>query len=165
MKVVLNRITKDTEITQLAALADEVWHQHFSTILSSDQIDYMLEKFQSFTAMKDQMLHNGYEYYFITVNEQAVGYTGIKNDNGKLFLSKLYILKRYRGNGYASEVMNQLKQMAVSRKLQSIWLTVNRFNLDTIAIYKKLGLTIIKEQVSDIGKGYVMDDYVMEVEF
>ena len=41
-----------------------------------------------------------------------------------------------------------------------IWLTVNKRNDDSIAIYKKFGMEIIRSEVTDIGSGYVMDDYV-----
>ena len=41
-----------------------------------------------------------------------------------------------------------------------IWLTVNKHNNGTIAVYKKFGMKIIRSQVTDIGNGFVMDDYV-----
>ena len=33
------------ELQQLAALADEIWHEYFPCILSEGQIDYMVEQF------------------------------------------------------------------------------------------------------------------------
>ena len=40
-------VTNEELIFSVSALADEIWHEHFSSILSTEQIDYMLEK--SFT--------------------------------------------------------------------------------------------------------------------
>ncbi|MDD5934966.1 MAG: GNAT family N-acetyltransferase [Clostridiales bacterium] len=164
MSVILRRVNNEKDLIYLAELADEIWHQHFITILSEDQIDYMVEKFQSFAAMKNQMLNQGYEYYFIVADGETVGYTGIKNDVDKLFLSKLYIKKAFRGKHYASAVFEQLKEICRQRNLKAIWLTVNRFNDQTIAVYQKKGFQTIRTQVTDIGEGYVMDDYVMEME-
>ena len=48
----------------LAGVANEVWHEFFPCILSDEQIDYMVDKFQSYDAMKKQM-EDGYEYYFV----------------------------------------------------------------------------------------------------
>lgn len=163
MSVVLERVSSERDIKNLETLADEIWHQHFITILSADQIDYMVDKFQSYEAMTNQMLNQGYEYYFIVVDGETVGYTGIKNDVDKLFLSKLYVKKDFRGKRYASEVFEQLKAVCRLRRLKSIWLTVNRFNDSTIAVYEKKGFQTIRTQVTDIGEGYVMDDYVMEL--
>lgn len=163
VEVVLSRVYSEEGLYHLALLADDIWHQHFATILSMDQIDYMLEKFQSVKSMTKQMINDGYEYYFISVNGEKVGYTGIKKDGNKLFLSKLYLQEKHRGKGYASSVFEQLILLARKQNLTSIWLTVNRYNEDTIAIYQKKGFTTIRTQVTDIGGGFVMDDYVMEL--
>ena len=161
------RVESETEVKQLAAIANEVWHQHFASILSPEQIDYMVEHFQSEPAMKRQMEEEGYEYYFIRANDQPggavnVGYVGVKVDNDRLFLSKLYILQRYRGNRYASGAFEFMRRMCKVRGLRAVWLTVNRYNYDTIAVYKKKGFVVTEEKVTDIGNGFVMDDYFME---
>lgn len=164
MRVQLTRVNSEDELRRLADMATEIWHQHFITILSADQIDYMVDKFQSYHAMTNQMQTQGYEYYFIMLNGEAIGYTGIRNDGEKLFLSKLYIKKDHRKKGYASEVFEQLKEICKERKLKAIWLTVNRFNYDTIEVYKKKGFQTLRTEVADIGHGYVMDDYIMELD-
>ena len=157
------RVEGEEATLTLAQIADEVWHQHFASILTLEQIDYMVAKFQSVPAMTEQMKEKGYEYYFITVDGKKVGYTGICPEEGKLFLSKLYILKEFRGKQYASYAFEFLKKLCKERELHSIWLTVNRYNYDTIAIYEKKGFQTIRTQVADIGNGFVMDDYVMEL--
>lgn len=164
-KIEMVRVEDDESINKLAGIADEVWHQHFATILSLEQIDYMVDKFQSVKAMTEQMKSSGYEYYFIVVDGITVGYTGIRPEEGELFLSKLYILEKYRGNQYASYAFEFLKEYCKERGLHAIWLTVNRYNYDTIRIYEKKGFETIRTQISDIGNGFVMDDYVMELKF
>lgn len=157
-------VVTDEQITNLAFIADTVWHEWFQTILSLEQIDYMVQKFQSFKAMKEQITKEGYEYYFLNVNGINVGYIGIhvEQDTGKLFLSKIYILKSFRGHRYASEAFEFLEGMCQGLNLNSIYLTVNKYNENSINVYTKRGFQNIKAQVTDIGNGYVMDDYVME---
>ena len=58
--------------------------------------------------------------------------------------------------------MNFLEDLCRQRGLSKIWLTVNRHNDNTIAAYKAMGLTIVREQKADIGGGFFMDDYIME---
>ena len=50
------------------------------------------------------------------------------------------------------------------RALKAIWLTVNRRNERAIGAYRRAGFREVRAQVTDIGGGYVMDDYVMELE-
>lgn len=157
-------VITDEQIASLAFIADTVWHEWFQSILSPEQIDYMVDKFQSFKAIKQQTGREGYEYYFLNVNGTNVGYIGIhiEPDTGKLFLSKIYILKAFRGKRYASEAFEFLEGMCQGLNLKSIYLTVNRHNENSINVYNKKGFQNIREQVTDIGKGFVMDDYVME---
>ena len=79
-----------------------------------------------------------------------------------MFLSKLYLQQEYRGKKIASKAMEFLVALCRERGLKSIWLTVNKHNDITIAIYQKMGFYEIRQQRADIGNGFVMDDYVMQ---
>lgn len=162
MQPTFSKVTTDEEVRDLANLASEIWHEYFVSIISNEQIDYMVEKFQSYPAMTDQIHNQGYEYYFLTVQGAPVGYLGIKQEEGKLFLSKFYIQNEHRGKGYGSRAMEFLVELCKQRGLTAIWLTVNRYNDSTIAVYEKKGFRTVREQVADIGNGFVMDDFVME---
>lgn len=157
-------VATDEQIQNLAFMADTVWHEWFAEILSKEQINYMVKKFQSFSPLKKQMTDEGYEYYFLNVNGTNVGYTGIhiEDDSKKLFLSKIYILKPFRGKRYASETFEFLEGICQGMNLEAIYLTVNKHNDNAINVYLKRGFENVKSQVTDIGEGFVMDDYIME---
>lgn len=154
-------VKTDGNIEELCTLAEGIWHEHFTPIIGGAQVEYMVEKFQSVPAVTEQ-LRQGYEYFLLLLEGRAVGYTGIHAENGELFLSKLYLQKENRGKGYARQAMNFLEDLCRQRGLSKIWLTVNRHNDNTIAAYKAMGLTIVREQRADIGGGFFMDDYIME---
>ena len=163
-RIKLVEVKTEQQIEAAAALADEIWHEWFPSILSAEQIDYMVDKFQSVREMTEQ-LENGYTYYILRKGDARLGYTAIRPDpDGRLFLSKIYIKKEYRGNGYAREVFAFLKDYCREHGLGAIWLTVNKHNDSSIAVYKKSGFRIIGEDVTDIGNGYVMDDYFFQLD-
>ncbi|TBL78926.1 GNAT family N-acetyltransferase [Paenibacillus thalictri] len=162
MELTFREVKTEADVLSLVQLASEIWNEYFTAIISKEQIDYMLAKFQSIEAVTDQTRNQGYEYYFMAVNGRNVGYMGVKQEDGKLFLSKFYIQKEHRGFGYASKAMEFLVQLCEKRKLSAIWLTVNRYNDSTVAVYEKKGFRTVRTQVADIGNGFVMDDYVME---
>lgn len=157
-------VTTRAQIEKVAALATEIWHEHFISILSLQQIGYMVEKFQSFSAMEGQIETQGYQYYMLTENDALIGYCGLKEEaeEKRLFLSKLYIQKQYRGKGYASQAFRFMVNLCKEKGYHKIWLTVNRFNENTIKVYEKKGFIKTRTQVADIGNGFVMDDYIME---
>lgn len=162
MELMLKKAETENEIASLAEMASQIWFEYFVSIISKEQIAYMVEKFQSAPAIADQVERQGYEYYFLNVDGTNIGYAGIKQEEGKLFLSKFYIRKEHRGKGYASQAMKLLTGLCKERNLKAIWLTVNRHNHSTIAVYEKKGFRTVRTQVADIGNGFVMDDYVME---
>jgi len=45
--------------------------------------------------------------------------------------------------------------------VRELWLTVNKDNADSIAFYRRVGFGIAGSSVTDIGGGFVMDDYRM----
>ena len=162
MTMHIEQATTEEEIQTIADLAEIIWHQHFTPIIGKEQVIYMVEKLQSFNALKEQ-IENGYEYYRIFDQDGFCGYCGIHPENGKLFLSKLYLKKEARGKHLATNVFEFLKQLCRERGLSAIWLTCNKHNDNSLAVYRHLGFETVDTQVADIGNGFVMDDYIMEV--
>ncbi len=64
-------------ITTLANLASEIWHEYWVEILTPEQIDYMVENFQSENAISNQIENENYIYFFINVNGDNAGYIGL----------------------------------------------------------------------------------------
>ncbi len=155
------KVQTQDDIIECAALAAEIWNQHFSSILSQEQIDYMVSRFQSEGALQRQIEEEGYSYYFFTVDGRRVGYFGIcPQKDHTMFLSKIYMKKSYRGNGYASKGFAYIGEMARALGCTKIWLTVNRYNEDSIAVYEHWGMKRDGVKTTEIGKGFIMDDYV-----
>ena len=151
------------EIAEIAALADEVWHEHYGGLLSKGQIDYMVGLFQSEKAIAKSIAENHYTYYAIRDVGLLVGYCGVQpnEEDHTLFLSKLYLRADYRGRRISRLVLAMLYERCITEGYNSIWLTVNKGNTNSIDAYRKLGFSIEREEVTDIGNGYVMDDYIM----
>ena len=152
---------KDAELQDIAALANEIWHQHFTDIIGEAQVNYMIDKFQSYPAIKEQV-ENGYEYFQLYSGHTFVGYTGIHEENDSLFLSKLYIKKSFRGQHLSTEVFRFLIKLCQERGLSKIWLTCNKNNTNTLNVYHHWGFVTTREQKADIGNGFYMDDYILE---
>ncbi len=155
-------VVKSEDIQTLAGMADEIWKEHYISINAIDCIEYMLEKFQSYEAISEQIEKENYEYYFVIYENNIVGYIGIQPQDNYLFLSKLYILQNYRGLSLGKKCIEFVKQKAKEKNLTKITLTVNKKNYGSIEFYKFQGFKIIQSVVTDIGNGYAMDDYIME---
>ncbi|MGX7394317.1 GNAT family N-acetyltransferase [Carnobacterium mobile] len=157
----LKKVTTQKEAQTVAQLAKEIWEEHYTAILGEQQVAYMLANLQSETAIFNE-LTQGKEYFLVQSNHTIVGYISYQLLPDQLFLSKLYLKQTERGQGTGRLLIEQLKDIAAKNKKEQLVLTVNKYNTNTIAAYKKFGFELVKEQVADIGGGYVMDDYVLQ---
>jgi ribosomal protein S18 acetylase RimI-like enzyme len=151
-------------IKRVVLLAREIWTEHFTAIIGRGQVDYMLAKFQSEEAISRQIENEGFLYYLLKDDGgEYVGYTGVVPDKnrGELFLSKLYIKCDKRRKGYAKKAMRFVEDLARQTGLAKITLTVNKNNTIAIEAYRKMGFENAGSVVTDIGGGFVMDDYKM----
>ncbi len=155
-------IKTSAEIENLVDLASEIWHEYWTIILSSAQIDYMLENFQSKKAIENQIKEERYVYNILEDCGNLIGYFGVSPKDDYLFLSKLYIKKDFRGLGCGKLAFNKIKQIALQFNKSKVRLTVNKNNINTIKAYEKWGFKQIDSVVTDIGNGFVMDDYILE---
>ena len=161
MQVSFEPVQTPEEINVMCTLAAEICEEHFTPILEPGQVPYMVEKFQSFPALSQQ-IRDGYEYYQFSDSNEFCGYCGIHPEDGRLFLSKLYIKKECRGRHLATQAFEFLKSLCRERGYSAIWLTCNKHNANSLAVYRHLGFETIDTQEADIGGGFIMDDYIME---
>lgn len=150
----------DVLIKELSALATYIVKEHYDPILGVTQNDYMIDKYQSVSAITEQLEH-GYQYYIVSDDGgYKVGFLGFYPKEEDMYLSKLYLLKNQRGKGFSKEILQFLITKTRESGLSSIVLNVNKYNDNTILAYERLGFVQIREEKNDIGNGYYMDDYV-----
>ncbi|HMN45770.1 MAG TPA: GNAT family N-acetyltransferase [Povalibacter sp.] len=151
----------DADIAAIAELARTIWYEYYVPLIGRDQVDYMVEKFQTAAAMQQQV-REGYAYFTVRRDGSPIGYTAIRPDkDGSLFVSKFYLLREARGGGTGRAIMTFIEEWARQRDLGRLWLTVNKGN-PAVQAYQRLGFRIAAPIVMDIGGGFVMDDYRME---
>jgi len=150
-------------IRRVCELAEEIWREHYTPIIGREQVDYMLEKFQSEQSVAAQ-IQAGCLYYLVKNDQNDVGYFCVqpKRASNELFLSKFYIRAPARGRGYGRIAQDFIEQLARQKGLGKIMLTVNKHNENSIKIYQKMGFEITEAIVQDIGSVFFMDDYRME---
>jgi len=163
MDNILN-VENNSQVDAVAKLAREIWRQHFTPIIGEAQVEYMLNKFQSSKAIASQ-LDEGWEYYIATRENEYVGYTGLVPDvlNGKMLISKLYVKNRFRGSGIGNLLLDYIEESSRARDFNALRLTVNRFNDNTVKWYFRHGFVTVDEIKKDIGGGFFMDDFIMEM--
>ena len=133
--------------------------QHYVPLIGAAQVEYMLARFQSAEAIARQIAAEGYEYYLAP----ETGYLALVPDPARnsVMLSKLYVREKRRGTGMGRAMVEFAAKRAAELGGTELWLTVNKRNAGSIAFYEKTGFRKTEALVTDIGGGFVMDDWRM----
>lgn len=160
-EISFERLTlEDSEkIKEMSRLASRIVKEHYDPIIGPAQNDYMIEMFQSPRAIREQLVH-GYRYDFVKLSGTGpIGFMAMYKRANEWYISKLYLDKDYRGRGYAKAMIRHANELGKAAGADVLTLNVNKRN-SSVQIYEKMGFTKVRDEVNDIGHGYVMDDYV-----
>lgn len=163
MNIAFEQVKTQEQIGLVAEIAEPIWHKTYGPIIGEDAVRYMVDKFQSVTAINRQLESEGYVYYLVQADGKAAGFIGlVPHKEGKMFLSKLYISDAFRGAGLPRAAFDFITALSREAELDKIYLTVNKQNAHAIEVYRHFGFYEIDAVVTDIGCGYVMDDYILQ---
>ena len=150
--------TKDLEILQ--QLAYEIWPFYYQTIISIDQIEYMLRLFSNTEYLQTQ-LNAGMLTFLVFEGDKPIGYMALMpQDTSKLKLDKLYLLPETRGKGYGKNMLEFAENQAKDLGFESLILNVNRFN-PSLDFYKKAGFIVVQQVDIPLGPFWLFD-FIME---
>ncbi len=154
-------VSTENHMDAIESLAREIWTEHYIPMIGKQQVDYMLARYQSRQAVKDQIA-SGTRYFLLEEGHAFIGYIAVQTREDALFLSKIYLQSSRRARGYGNKAVQFVETLARERGLRKIVLTVNKNNTGAIRAYEKIGFRNVGSLVQDIGSGFVMDDYAME---
>lgn len=153
-----------SELSIIRQLAYYIWPRVYPGIISDSQIRYMLERFYDLGVMWDEMQRRGVFFALIEVDGKPAGYLSFEplRTEKAAFLHKLYVLPDFHGIGAGALALQWVEQVAARIGLRYLKLRVNKHNDLAIRAYLRQGFQFAGDEVSEIGGGFVMDDYWME---
>ncbi len=160
----IRRIGAD-ELPMVQKLGHAIWFAYYPGIISDAQIRYMLSIWYQPGNMAHEMQARDVWYALVEVEERgAVGYISFEKlaMEPVLFINKLYLLPEVHGHGLGGLALRWAEDRARDLRCKLVRLRVNKRNAPAIRAYLRHGFQFTEDVCSDIGSGFVMDDYVME---
>jgi GNAT superfamily N-acetyltransferase len=149
------------DIPSIRDIALRTWPSAYDELLGKDQVLYMLDKFYSSDSLEDQMKKRHY-FYLLLKEDHPVGFASFTQFSGDICkLQKLYVLPGEQKWGYGKRLLETVETVARSLGAKKLRLNVNRKN-KAKNFYERHLFTMVEEEDVDIGKGYFMNDYIME---
>lgn len=172
------------DINSIGFLAQQIWPETYGSILSPEQLSYMMNLFYSPASLRKQMMEDRHQFLIVEQEEEAIGFAswGVASGSvalggvalgdtasgsalpepGVFKLHKLYVLPGQQGKGLGRALLQYIFEAIRPEGARILRLNVNRYN-KARQFYEKMGFAVTKEEDVAIGNGYFMNDYVMEI--
>lgn len=167
MDIVIRRADAN-QLQTIHEMAEVVFRETYKTILSPEQMDYMMEWMYSLANLEKQVAM-GHTYYIAWLGDEPLGYLSVRKDSVDAdgtevwHLEKIYVMPSAQGSGLGHKLLETAKQHVRDNKTAAkarIELNVNRNN-PAVGFYRRQGLTILRQGDFPIGNGFYMNDYIM----
>jgi ribosomal protein S18 acetylase RimI-like enzyme len=152
-------------------LAWKVFPATYRSILTPEQIDFMMEWMYSIPSLTEQVLREGHRYLVAEREDgRLAGYVSVQPENRTdettglplWHLQKIYVDPDMQGE-YLGQTLFEAA-FAYVKELQggpaTVHLNVNRHN-PALGFYEHMGMVKAGEGDFDIGHGFYMNDYIM----
>lgn len=148
---------------QIREMAEMIWRKHYPGIISERQIDYMLDWMYAPERLRHEISSERSQYVLFRLDGETVGFAawGPGEADLEMHLHKFYLLPCNQGKGLGSEGLKLILAEAEDQGAYQVSLRVNRKNQKALRCYERNGFEISHEVCSEIGDGFVMDDYWM----
>ncbi len=153
------RKATEQDIIVISELAEKIWWPAYRSIISDEQISFMLKDMYSEDSLKKQLL-SGVEFILAEKENVAVAFAGFSLNEPEVYkLHKLYVLPSEQGSGTGKKLIAYISDLARDQGGKILELNVNRGN-PASEFYKKVGFEIYR--TVDISyHHFVLNDYIM----
>jgi GNAT superfamily N-acetyltransferase len=151
------------DIPLLRKLSEQIWPAAYNHIIGPTQVDYMLNLFYAAAALEDQ-IRSGHTFLISYDDDKPVGFASYSEiEPGVYKLHKIYVLPEMQGKGAGKYLLAHIVEELKGKKGATLRLNVNRNNIPALVFYEKAGFKPYSVEDIDIGNGFFMNDYVLEL--
>ena len=158
----------NSDLQAIHDMAEVVFRKTYKSILSPEQMEYMMDWMYSLANLEKQVFQ-GHTYYIAWVGQEPQGYLSLRKDcvepdgTEVWHLEKIYVMPSAQGTGLGRRFLETARKHVIDNKSAAkarIELNVNRNN-PAVGFYKRQGLKILRQGDFPIGNGFFMNDYIM----
>lgn len=150
------------DLNTIRQIAYSTWPVAYGQILSTAQLNYMLETLFCDEKLLKDMSEGGQKFIILKDGQLALGFAAYGphlKEKDAIKLHKIYMLPGSQGLGLGKVLLEAVIQDAAKSGFERLVLNVNRHNKAKL-FYEKMGFRVLREEDIPIGP-YWMNDYVM----
>lgn len=147
------------DLHQLQKIGKQTFYETFSEGNSEENMNQYLEEGFSVEKLTTELNDPNAEFYFATLNEEAIGYlklnfgasqTELKDDKA-IEIERIYVSKEYHGKSVGQLLYDKAIEVAKQKNANFVWLGVWEENPRAISFYKKNGFVEFDKHIFKLG--------------
>ncbi|MGA9490619.1 MAG: GNAT family N-acetyltransferase [Mycobacterium sp.] len=152
---------QSTDIAELAAVAAHTFPLACPPSVAPEDVASFIEANLSDSRFAEYLADPLRMVFTARRDDRIVGYAMlIRDDDGRIELSKMYVLPAQHGSGVATALMDAALAAAADWGAEGVWLGVNQKNKRAQRFYAKSGFTVSGTRMFQLG-AHTEHDYVM----
>ncbi len=157
------RPAKVNDAKEIYQLARDIWFLHYPGLITIKQIEYMLEQKYAVNEIQKLICSTKDLWLTVSLNDTTQGFGHFQEEASTFTvkLDKLYVHPRVQRCGCGNAIIRFAGAYYARLGFKQMWLQVNKGNAAAIKFYQNIGFKTTSDAVVDIGKGFVMDDFIM----
>lgn len=156
-------VDTDERAVRARAVAEASWPETYRGLIPDAQIPYMISRMYAPETIRRETAE-GSPFYLLLADGRDAGICSFdlskRGDRGSAELHKIYLRPAYWGRGIGHWLLAEMADRARDAGATSLWLRVNKGNVRAQKAYKAAGFANVRALCTDIGGGFVMDDYI-----
>jgi GNAT superfamily N-acetyltransferase len=154
------------QVATIRSLAHHIWQTAYQHILDPGQMSYMLQSIYSPESLENQITAQGHQFVLVYADDTPAGFASYSQKKdatpGIFRLHKIYLDPLLQGKGVGKMLLDFILKEISPLGATDLELNVNRHN-KARHFYEKVGFIIVREEDIDIGNGFYMNDYVINL--
>jgi ribosomal protein S18 acetylase RimI-like enzyme len=144
----------------LAELAERTFRDAFAAQNTPEDVDAYIGRVYGEELQRRELVDPLITTIVAEISGSMIGFVQIKHGEGDMEVARLYVDRRFHGQGIAQQLMDAVIDTARETATSTVWLGVWEHNPRAIAFYEKCGFRITGSHPFLLGSD-LQTDYVM----
>lgn len=149
------RSWRDPDIETIRTITWETWVDAYSSFIPVEDLRTYFDRAYSAQALRDLRAQPNVDGFVAEIGgETVVGYlkTHLEKDEGRFYVSSVYVLPSYQGQGIGGKLMRAAEERALAAGMKQVWLGVMVQNTAALEWYRRNGFSFVEEAPFTMGR-------------
>jgi ribosomal protein S18 acetylase RimI-like enzyme len=150
---VIVRRWRPEDVPSVQRIALTTWRATYGSFIPDEDIQAFFDIYYTAARLTQHCNSDVLAGFLASIGDAPAGFarTSFSREEGKFYISSLYVLPDCQGKSIGTKLMHAAEQHALTFGVDEVWLGVMKQNVRTLEWYKKIGFDFVDEAPFTMG--------------